>query len=377
MGSERNWKNLDLPGSFSSAEYLARAQHKKAKTVKKELEKSALYQAHRDLRETFPKRSVYATRENYLWETDLGDLGGQVPPEVSGQPVRPGRRKQLQMLVVIDAFTRKIYARGLLNKTSEEVAKAMRHIIRDAGSACERLNSDDGTEFKGRPMRALCKEFGIHHTFAFGQHKSSMAEMAVKQMKRVVMAAVQTDSWPPGKGWPEVPEIAAASLRRRYNRGLKAVPADISKDPKLRQRLFKEEESNAKLTSPKKYREDQEKIMSGGAFHDGPKEFKLGDPVLLPIPKVTRLKRKDKNHMMHYSLMPAVVAQIYHGRSPAMYAVKNARTGKAYKRHYYARELKRLHLPADVDPADIKGYKVVRGAVEYNVSGRASPLRLP
>ena len=372
----RSWKQLQRPASFSSAGYLAKSLGKKTESVKKDLEKSLLYQAHRDLRDKFKKRSVLATVENALWEADLGDLGGQVPPGVSGQPVKPGRRKQLQFLVVVDCFTRKIYAVGLANKTTAEVVKGFRKIIVTANGSCERLQTDDGKEFKGRAMKEMCNEFDIAHTFAYGRMKCQLAEMSVKMCKRVIMGMVQSDVWPSGKKWSEIPEIASASLRQRYNRGIGAAPDDVSNDPRLRQRLYDQEIKKAGLVPLPLYRQEQQEIQAGNGYKDGKKLFKINEPVLIPIPKIARLKTKDKNHMMHYNLMPATISMILHGRRPAMYRVKNPRTGKHFKRLYYGQELKHANLPANVDPADIKSYKVVGGAVEYDVAGRSEPVRV-
>lgn len=372
----RTWKQLQKPASFSSASYLAKTLGKKTEPVKKDLEKSLLYQAHRDLRDKFKKRSVLATVENALWEADLGDLGGQVPPEVSGQPVKPGRRKQLQFLVVVDGFTRKIYAVGLANKTTAEVVRGFRKIIVTANGSCERLQTDDGKEFKGRAMKEMCSEFNIMHLFAYGRMKSQLAEMSVKMCKRVIMGMVQSDMWPQGKKWSEIPEMASASLRQRYNRGIGASPNEVSNNPKLRRRLYQQEIDRAGLVPPPLYRHEQQEIQSGNGYRDGKKWFKINDAVLIPIPKIARLKTKDKNHMMHYNLMPMTISMILHGRRPAMYRVKNPRTGKHLKRLYYGQELKHASLPDGIDPSDIKSYKVVGGAVEYDVAGRREPVRV-
>ena len=190
------------------------------------------------------------------------------------------------------------------------------------------------------------------------------------------MGAAQSDAWPKGKNWEEVPEIASAALRKRYNRGIDATPDEVTKFPRIRKRLVKEALDRARLVPLPIYKKEQLQIMTGKGYRDGKKTFKIGDPVMLPIPKVVRTKIKAKNHTMHYSLMPAVISMIFHGRKPAMYQVRNPRTNKVFKRHYYASELKHLPLPNGVQPGSILSYKIVDGGVDYNVEGKDRPVRV-
>ena len=100
MSVLKRWHDLTKPAAFSSADYLSRAINGDNKKVSKELKKSILFQTHRDLRENFKRRRNFATYPNERWEADLADFGGRIPKELTGDK-RVGRRKQLQMLVVV------------------------------------------------------------------------------------------------------------------------------------------------------------------------------------------------------------------------------------------------------------------------------------
>ena len=141
---EKHWKNLRKPASFSSAANVARAAGKAENPVRKELEKSVLYQVHRDLRENFDKRTNFATRPLERWEMDLGDLGSRIPPERTGLPVIPGKRRQIQFLLCVDVFTRLSYARALKGKKGEYVVEALKDIFKEAKGHPEVLASDAG-----------------------------------------------------------------------------------------------------------------------------------------------------------------------------------------------------------------------------------------
>ena len=81
MNLKNRWTDLEAPASFSSASYLAKSMRKNEKKVKQKLEKSIIFQAHRDLREKFSRRSDFATFEGERWELDTANFGNQLKPE--------------------------------------------------------------------------------------------------------------------------------------------------------------------------------------------------------------------------------------------------------------------------------------------------------
>lgn len=125
------WKKPGEPASFSSAKNVAlhlkekRGSHDgDVKKVEKELEKSILYQAHRDLKKRFLRRANAVSGVSIKWEMDLGDLGTRINPYR-----KKGRKKDHFFLVVVDCFTRKLFIRGLKNKTGAETARKFEQII--------------------------------------------------------------------------------------------------------------------------------------------------------------------------------------------------------------------------------------------------------
>ena len=141
--ARERWCGFSEPASFSSAEYVAKALKQPKHRVREALQKSVLYQAHRDLREKFARRSNFASVVNERWEADLADLGGKIPAAISGE-IKRGKRNQLLMLVVVDVFSGAIYAQAVSSKGGETVAKAMATIISEAGAAPFTLTTDKG-----------------------------------------------------------------------------------------------------------------------------------------------------------------------------------------------------------------------------------------
>ena len=183
------------------------------------------------------------------------------------------------------------------------------------------------------------------------------------------MAAVQTDLWPSGKQWSDIPALASKQLRDRYNRMIKTTPNKVSNSSTVQERVRKEALENSGFVSPRIYNKEESIIQNGGYYKDKNKKFKIGDIVLTPITKQRRAEIKDKEYMMHYNLMPSIIVNIFHGQRPAIYSVKNPLTGKTYKRRYYGIELKKIQLPKHVNVKDIINYKINKGKVEYILKG--------
>ena len=125
------WKRSGEPASFSNASYVARRLKQKRgvtragdKAVKKELESSILYQAHRDIRTRFERRAQAVSGFSIVWEGDLADLGGKsIPYRVWGGG------KNRYFLLLVDCFSRRVFLRSLKSKTGSEVARKFAHIL--------------------------------------------------------------------------------------------------------------------------------------------------------------------------------------------------------------------------------------------------------
>lgn len=364
-----HWKNIKKPASYSSARYVAEAAGVKESAAKKQLEKSILFQAHRDLRTRFNRRSNMATYRNQTWEMDLGDMGGRIPPELSGQAIVQGKRRQLIMLVVVDIFTREIYAEAMKNKTGAEVVKALEKIFQTAGGTPLSIVCDSGLEFKNKQVAELAKRKGIAIRFAKNVLKARQCERAVRSLKRTIMGSLQTESWPSNVTWKEMPELASRSLRLRYNRMISATPAQVGKDPKLQNKLRKRELQRASFVAPAKYWSDENKLREGKRIG----KFTVGDVVLPAIPKRRRLHHFDKEYQMQYDLIPAKIVEVFHERRPFLYVLKSLKTKRRFPRLFYATEMKKVTFPFDAEK--IKDVRVKEGKAEYKLDdGSWHPL---
>jgi len=87
-------------------------------------------------------------------------------------------------LLVIDVFSFKLFATPLKDKSSPVVASALKDIFEEFNSVIYEIQSDRGSEFKGKACKELFKENNILFRFKFGKNKANFAEEGILLVKR-------------------------------------------------------------------------------------------------------------------------------------------------------------------------------------------------
>jgi hypothetical protein len=100
------------------------------------------------------------------------------------------------ILVVVNVFSREVYARAMPNKTAAETKKALVSILATIGGVPGVLSTDGGLEFSGA-FAAELKRKGIAHKIKDGTNSISIVDRAVQSLKKVLarMMATQKGSW--------------------------------------------------------------------------------------------------------------------------------------------------------------------------------------
>ena len=412
----KRWEGaVSLPGALSSARYLAKGIGEEPgphpallrdrpgfKQVEKATDSFLKYLIHRDLTSRFLRRGVYTGSFGEHLEGDLGDLGKKVTvlleeqkaqmkrdrqdletsPSKRGSTSLPARSTAFApdylrrdepsrlFLIVVDAFSHLIFARGLSRKTGDAVAEALKSIIEEAREYGEPqvLYTDNGREFIARPFVKACRQANIRHRLAEGQHKARLAERGIRTLKRIIMTSIQSGNWPPDMSWDELIRGAAKNANSRYNRSIKM---SANEGVGHYWDMLEREWGRRNMETLKEYTEREHAIREGKPFIEGKKQFRLNQDVLMARPKKVRGKVKDKEFMWHYYPEPFKVVGIYHAEKPALYKLKDPRTGQLVSRLHYAKELQPITLPEGMDSADITDYRVVPGGkFEYRLRGR-------
>ena len=213
-------------------------------------------------------------------------------------------------------------------------------------------------------MRELLDSLHIRQKVETGSGKARTCERYMRSIKRIIMAAEQSRSFPKNTTWEDIPILAARDMNSRYNRMIGETPDAAAGSSAARADMRKKEWEEARFEPADKYISEEKRLRRGGKVGG----FAVGDAVLPPIPKKRRGEVYDKEFMMHYSLMPMEVAEIFHGREPYLFALKNPRTGKKARRLYYGTELKKISFPFPIKK--VLEAKVEDGKALYKVEGQ-------
>lgn len=92
--------------------------------------------------------------------------------------------KPSYFLLLVDVYSGKVFVEVLPNKESHSVAKALEDIFKRFGAPIYEIQTDKGSEFKGRACSDLFKRLKVLHRTKRGLNKASFAEAAIFRVKR-------------------------------------------------------------------------------------------------------------------------------------------------------------------------------------------------
>ena len=358
------WNTLAQPGAFSSASYLARALHENKKTTTQALKKSLLFQSHRDLRKNFSRLSYDASYFGELFQADLADFSGKISSALTGQ------RKGTFVLVVVDVFTRMVFARGLKSKRGAEVAEAFKNIFDNIDlvdfqgpAVCQ---VDRGKEFFNATVKNLFEKRNIILKAATNISKSAIAERQVKVIKKLVMTAVQTGEWPDGANFDAVVQMACKNSNGRYNRGIKMTPMQAFSDAKASSQRREQVWQSANFVSPATFVREQKDLVEGKGIEERGITWKIGQLVLPPVKKSGSSAIGEKDYKRKFDLRFATINEIFHSRRPLLFRLIKSDTKRPFPRLFYSVELKEANVPPTINASDVTDVRVTKNRkLEY------------
>ena len=136
------------PASLSTPPVLAAAANVGLREAQKFLKSQPTYTLHKGARKRYPTRKYYVNTIDDQWQCDLMDL----------QALARYNNGNRFVLTVIDILSRYGWARPLKSKHGIQVKKAFQSIFRE-GRIPKRIQSDQGTEFENRQVRALFRQY--------------------------------------------------------------------------------------------------------------------------------------------------------------------------------------------------------------------------
>lgn len=122
---------------------------------------------HRSARRNFSRRSYVMRGINETFQADLIEM----------IPFSRENRGYNYILMVIDVFSKRAWAKALKNKTGKEVTQAMSSIFKENPINVPRnLHTDEGKEFYNQHFQRLMKRHAINHYSTFSKMKASIVE---------------------------------------------------------------------------------------------------------------------------------------------------------------------------------------------------------
>lgn len=308
----------------------------KTPTQRQNLKQYLAYETSRNARKHFPRRADVETFFGQRWQMDVADIGGNISFNIPAVEKKP----KLYALVMIDLFSKTIYAKALKNKTATTTAHQLRAVLQrlPQWKRPDVIESDAGGEFNNKQVKELLsKEFHITLKLRGGIHKNEVIERAIRSFKKIAVLYLEShpesfDRWK--QRWERVVPKIAKLMNHRTHRHLDMAPEDVMDQWR---RVQKKVLKRMKVTPFETYLALQTALIEGKKIKDGSQEFGLHDWVLVRHEK----HDYEKETVRNYLTKPWQIQMIAVDRTPYTYMLQDEH-GKSAKRAYYAAELIRL-----------------------------------
>lgn len=137
------------------------------------IKKDVVNELHKPARRRFKRRRVIVKGLNDLWQADLVEM----------QPYAKFNKGYRYILVVINAFSKYVWALPVKSKSGKDVTLAMEKILLDVKVPPKNLQTDRGKEFFNVEFQKLMKNFQINHYATFSNLKASIVERVNRSLK--------------------------------------------------------------------------------------------------------------------------------------------------------------------------------------------------
>ena len=263
------------------------------------------YTLHKPVRKIFPTKPTLTSAPNIQYQADLMDL----------QNFKKENQGHAYVLIVIDVFSRQLFAYPLKNKLGSTVTKAFTKLFR-AKHVPIYLQTDQGTEFFNNHMKKLLKKYKVTLFSVKSQFKASMAERVIRTIKaRMWRYFTYKGNY---KWLPALQELVS-SYNDTIHSSIKTTPNEASQ-PEHWQRVWDLQEQKVKPSNKTK--------------------FQVDDYV-----RVSRWKGIfEKGFTSNFSEEIFQIASVDSRSFPVMYVLKDY-DGKTIEGKFYTEELQKVAKP--------------------------------
>ena len=339
------------PGAFGGINRLWNLIKEDGKVTRKELKNWLLeqdtYTSHRQFRRNFKRSRVVVPYKDAVWGSDVAYM----------LPFAKDNDGYGYFVVFIDIFTRYAWTYPLKTLQGKEMVKIIKTLFDDAGTKCEKLFTDGGSEYQNKLVAAYLKTQNVQHYSSKNEKKVSHAERLIKQLKKNLIKYMdQTNSL----RWVHVLSPFTLQYNNSYHRSIKTTPAkarDTDQYTLWRNQYFEK---------PKTHKISQQ-TRNKKAY-----KIELGDRVKLLAEK----KPFDREYSQHFTTEVFTVTERFIKDGIPFYKIKDEQNDPIIGT-FYQSELQKVIVPDD------KAYKIEkvirtrkrRGKKEYLVKFQGYPKK--
>ena len=196
------YKNLTQPGALSQK-------------LLRYLRRNVAHSLHRQRRKRFPRRKVITSYPGQIVQSDLIDM----------QKLSSKNSGYNYILVLIDCFSKYLWAAPLKSKSGPETADALRKIFDSMTYPVQSFISDEGLEYVNQYVRIVFEERNIHFYHIKSKLKASTAERVNKTIKEKLWKYFTISG---GERWLDVLEEVVQNYNNTFHSTIKMKPNEVT-----------------------------------------------------------------------------------------------------------------------------------------------------
>ena len=329
--------NPSSPGAFSGLEkfYKIIREEGKFQLNKKDVERwlqgQDTYTVHRPVRRKFKRNRVIVSHIDSQWDGDLMDMSS----------LAKYNNHYRYILLLIDIFSRFVWAVPLKNKSAIEVVKGLKRLF-DTGRKPKLLRTDRGREFVNKAVKDFLNLHNVKFFTSHNETKANFSERAIKTVKGKLfkyLYANQTFKY------YKVLDSIVNAYNNSYHSSIKMKPGEVDKNNESalwKQQYLPPVEKHIKPATLKRYK------------------FSPGDYVRISFLRKTFSREYDQK----WSDEIFKVTKRFRREGIPLYKLNDFNGEHEIQGTFYQQELQKIDVPGD------KVYKIEKILKSKTVRGK-------
>ena len=187
-----------------------------------------VYSLYKPVRRRFRRRKYIVSGVDSLWQADLADV----------QSIRRWNGGHGYILVVIDVFSKYVWAEPVKTKDAKTVLDAFKKVLSMDERKPQSFMTDKGGEFSNEAMKSFCTKNNInYYTSQNPDTKAAVAERVIRTLKsRLYRYFEHQKSWK----YTDVLPLIVDSYNKSKHRSIGMAPKDVTTEtePQVRRKLY-------------------------------------------------------------------------------------------------------------------------------------------